>query len=452
MSYVLGIDLGTSYFKVALFDRGGVLRGMARLRVPARRQAGRCELDVSACWELLEEGVAQACAQAGTSAGHVESISYSSQANSFVLLNAASQPLTPIILWPDLRAGEMGARMRRLWDHPDFLQTTGLGLCSSEFMAAKLEWFQEQLPEVWHATRHIMTISDLLVYGLTGHQKGDAGTASLLGLFDLRRARWWPQALEAMSLDEARLSRPELPGTLLGSAQGSVAQRLNFSPKVPVMAGSLDHHMAALGAGLGTVAEATDSTGTVLALLRNAERWEPRAGCCMGPGMQGAGYFQLSFSNAGAGMLESYQREHAPEYTLEALLALAEQSTLHGEGHGPRVRNLLEQAAQTLKGLAETLYGGGRPGRLVATGGGARSDLWLQLKADCLGVEFVVTECREPACLGAAMLAATGAGWFSNFADVSSAWTSLRKVFSPKEKMGAAFVRGRELRDRVSAG
>ena len=82
MRLVLGIDLGTSYFKLAVFDETGRLRGLARLAVPKQTgDAGRCELPVVDFWRLLGEGIAAACAEAGGTPGDIVALGYSSQAN-----------------------------------------------------------------------------------------------------------------------------------------------------------------------------------------------------------------------------------------------------------------------------------------------------------------------------------------------------------------------------------
>jgi xylulokinase len=97
------------------------------------------------------------------------------------------------------------------------------------------------------------------------------------------------------------------------------------------------------------------------------------------------------------------------------------------------VRAILESTAESLAALVRRLSSTtGRPVRILATGGGARSDLWLQIKADRLGTEMVRTACPEPACRGAAMLAAVGYGWYDRLSDVSAAWTSVEHTFSPK--------------------
>src|SRR6185295_8449890 len=99
MALLLGIDLGTSYFKVGLFDETGALRGLGRVAVEKQSPApGRSELAVDEFWRLLRRGLAEALTQAGATAREIAALSYSSQASTFVLLDRNDTPLTPFVM------------------------------------------------------------------------------------------------------------------------------------------------------------------------------------------------------------------------------------------------------------------------------------------------------------------------------------------------------------------
>jgi len=513
MELVLSIDLGTSYFKLGLFDRAGKMRGLRRVAVPADERAPmRCELPVERFFAMLEDGLSQACRQAGATTQDIAAVAYSSQANSFVLLDDRSHPLTPLVLWPDRRAaGEVDPRVSALWAREDFLRTTGLGMHSDGMALAKWLWFQRHEPALWSQMRRVMTISDFLVFTLTGDTAGDEGTASLLGLWALERHDWWDEAIRAAGLSREQLSRPLLPGTVAGVVSAQAAERFGLRARIPVAVGSLDHHVAAIGAGIGTVAPVSESTGTVLACLGYSAEYRPRRHCCMGPNGAG-GWYQLAFDSNGAAGLEWCLRRagqpageasgagrggcaiqsQAPAdggsgarpgahdghpvhdvhhvhsvhnvHSIEELVHLAESAgpgagglfarpmawTFDGlsgfvgrtnsHGHGHFTRAMMESTAATLLDLVDQLRPEGRPDRIVATGGGARSDLWLQIKADLIGSVFVATDCEEPASRGAAMIAAVAAGWFASADEAGAAWIAVRNRFVP-ESGGRAFYR-----------
>ena len=456
MDLVLGIDLGTSYFKMGLFDREGRIRGLGRVFLPKDTDNGsRCEVPVERFWKVLHEGIVEACELADAQPTDIVALAYSSQASTFVLLDANDEPLTPLIVWLDRRAKKVYPRLRQLWDRADFLEVTGLGITGLEVGTVKLCWFLNEEPEIWRRVKRVMTITDYLVYSLTGETSGDEGTASLLGLLDLRKHDWWDDALAALGLSRRQMSKLLGLGTTAGHITAQAARRLGLKKGMPVLVGSLDHNIAAIGAGIDYLAPVSESTGTVLACLRYDTRYAPKTNCLMGAGKTDGQWYQLAFSGNGASVLEWYQQEFAPDVPIGELVRLAESVAVGADGvialpspegdqslegfvhssanhsHGNFVRAIMESTAATLADLVDTLCPDGRPDKIVATGGGARSDLWLQIKADLLGVDFVVPNCQEPACMGAALIAAVGAGWFGDLDEASSAWITVRKSFHP---------------------
>ena len=452
MDLVLGIDLGTSYFKLGLFDRAGSLCGLGRVAVRTDSPApGTCELPVERFWATLRQGLAQALANAGAQPGDVQAVGYASQANSFVLLDSAGRALTPLILWPDTRSQRVDKRIEALWAREDFLATTGLGVpIATEFAVAKLRCIQQNQPALWRRVAGFRTISDYLTQSLTGRAAGDEGAAALLGLWDLPGCDWWDDALAAAGLDRSHMAHLLPPGSVAGPLTHVAEDLLGLPSGIPLAVGSLDHHIAALGAGLSHLADVSESTGTVLACVRSCRELRPRAGCCAGAGMDRATYYLLAFDSNGAAALEWYRREHAPQHTIDQLVALAERVSPGCDGltaapsaeqfpaleafagiqpqhgHGHFVRAIMESTAASLVRLIDCLCPEGRPERIVATGGGARSGLWLSIKSAATGSKFLAANCDEPACLGAAMLAARAAGWFGSLEVAVEAWSRAR--------------------------
>ena len=456
MDLVLGIDLGTSYFKLGLFNRAGDLCGLGCVATPTKTANGSiCEAPVNDFWSSLRSGLESALQQASARAEDIRAMGYSSQANSFLLLDEDNHPLTPLILWCDVRTATVDPAVRGIWEREDFMQVTGMGIAPSPEMAVeKVHWFRQHRPETWSRVRRVMMISDYLTFSLTARTEGDAGTACLLGICNPKKVDWWDEALRELDLPRAFLSRPLRPGTSAGATTNAAAELIGLPEGIRFVVGSLDHHMAAIGAGLGRTAHVSDSTGTVIACVCTTDEYDPKPNCCMGPGISRK-YFQYGFDSNGASVLEWYQRTHAPKMSIPQLVDLAadippgsdglialphanehpdlegfrNQSAQHTRAH--YVRAVLESITASMSFLVDHLSPRARPERIVSTGGGARSDLWLQLKADMLGAEFVMTNCQEPACMGAAMTAAVAGGWFSDIARTGEAWAKSTRIFTP---------------------
>jgi sugar (pentulose or hexulose) kinase len=432
MNLLLGIDLGTSYFKVGLFDTTGTLKGLGRVAVPSQTPVpDRCELPVALFWQALRSGLDDALEEAGAEVGQIVGISYASQANTFVLMDRWDQPLTPFVIWTDERGEPVEEELKRFADSSEFGQRTGFRGISGAWAVAKWRWWQRDRPDMWAKTRRVMTLPDYLTFILTGERVGDASTAAFLGLYDLAGREWWPTALNAFQIDPDLLSEPLLPGTCCGPTNEGAAIRLGLPAGIPFTVGGLDHHVAGLGSGLDRLGEVSISTGTVLAVMSLVDEVIPRDGCYHGPHFDGLRFYRLAFDPRGAGQLEDYQRRFAPDHSLEQLLDLAAIAEPCGifdgepdpnpsdREHGVFVRQILEHIAGAHRDLIGQVMGSRPVNTIVATGGGARSPLWLQIKAAMLGATIVKPQCQELACLGAALLAGVGAGIFRGLDDAS---------------------------------
>jgi sugar (pentulose or hexulose) kinase len=266
---------------------------------------------------------------------------------------------------------------------------------------------------------------------------------AFLGLYDLANHEWWPEALHRFGVDDRTLSKPLRPGSMGGRTSARATDLLGVNTSVAVAVGGLDHHVAAIGSGLERLADASISTGTVLAALVLVDKAMPYAGCYHGGHVDGVRLWRLAFDPNGAGQLEDYQRGVAPERSIEALLAeaalvLAGAAWRKATDHGSAVRAILERVALTHRALIRSVVGTvdnlGLVRSVVATGGGARSPLWLQINADILGVPVVTPACSERACLGAAAFAAVAAGLYPTINDATMVMIRPERVFEPNRE------------------
>jgi sugar (pentulose or hexulose) kinase len=440
MSLLLGIDLGTSYFKVGLFSFDGTLRGLGREAVNKTVPApGHCELAVEEFWRALRRGLATALVQAGATARDIAGASYSSQATTFLLLDAHDAPLTPLIVWTDTRGGSVEPALAAWAATEDFRAAVGHEGLVPESAPVKWRWFQREQPAAWQRTRRVATLADYFTWALTGERVMDASTAAFLACYDLRSDGWWPEALEKFGLDAAQLAMPLRPGTWCGRTHAGATERLGLPAGIPFAVGALDHHAAAIGSGLGWLADLSISTGTVLAALALTDAPAAQPGVYHGRHTDGARCWRLAFDANGAGQLEDFQRTRAPGRGLEELLAFAADAPagsawrtgmLEAGDLGVGVRAVLERVAATHRSLVRRVAPAG-VARVVATGGGARSPLWLQIGADILGLPVVTPASPERACLGAAAFAAVAAGQHATIAAAAAAMVRRKRVFDP---------------------
>ncbi len=456
MDVVLGIDLGTSYFKAVVVNRSGTILGLGRSAVPVGDTSESVwEVGIDGFWHSIRLIIDEACARGGVMPSDICGVSYASQANSFLLLDTEFQPLTPLILWPDNRGLKNDIELNNFWADKEYADTTGMSFKGSEFAIAKVRWFQKERPELWSQVGHFMTISDYLTFKLTEKPIGDSGTASLLGIYDLYESKWWKKALSVLNLPESYLSQISRPGTVEGTTASFATEYLGLKSGTPFSLGGLDHHIAALGAGAGQISGLSESTGTVLAFYQSPVSFKLDQFSCLGPSITEGEYYRLSFNDNGGRGVEWYRLNFAEEYSLpeldkmaagispgsDGLIALPEvfrESDLSrfvnvktSHTHGHYFRAIMESTAVSLSSLITRAYSDNENPKILATGGGAGSRIWLRIKAMITGSDLITSSSSEPAAYGAAMLASVAAGWFESSRDTAERWVNIKETFTP---------------------
>ena len=464
MNTYLGIDLGTTNIKAVLADVDGTILGVHREQIYYDwSDDGGCELPVPRFHEALIRCIGGVCGKAGSAADRIEAVGYASQANTFLLLDADQEPLTPIISWQDDRLSYTPACIDELWERQDYKEVTGLGLLGRRFAVAKVVAYQNTT--LWPRVRYFSTISDFLVTTFTGELKGDGSTASLLGIYDIRSGDWWDDALSIVGIDRSQLAEVLHPGAFAASVSPRASKLTGLRSGIPVVVGGLDHYIAAIGAGVTTIAEMSESTGTVLACTYVGDGIEPMADACVGPTLDGAGRYLLTFDNAGGVLLERYRESVCPERSfpeMDDLAARAAPGAVSSieriradrtvdfadpmptenadEKIGREIRAILEATAFRMRNLAMKAAGSSPP-HIVSTGGGARSRIWARIKAAVAGSTFYVIETTEPAALGGAFLAARRSGGVDpSLRKLPESWVDIEAKIGADEELSATYA------------
>lgn len=458
MSYFLGIDLGTSYFKAGVFDEDGNLLGMGRRFVEKNSPNGdTCELLVAVFWNTLRFCVDEAINESGILPGNISAISYSSQANSFILLDKNDKPLTPFILWPDIRSDGSSVSLQAFINHEELLTKTGLGIRPGrQHLIGKLDWFQKNQPKTWDKVNRIMSISDYLIFSLTGEFVTDTSTSSMTGLLDVRESTWWKEATDLFRLKTECMPIPLKIGTFTGNLTRKGAEKIGLTIKTSLFTGGLDHHMVAVGAGGINSKNLSESTGTVLACVNYCNDFLPKEGINVARGADNHHFFQMSFDDNGAQALEWFREKYAGDSTITELINKAEaikpgcnglialpkaydypglegfvkRTKQHGDGHF--IRAILESTSFSLLQLVETLDVNHSSKIIIPSGGGAKSRLWIQIKANLLNRAFCIPDSVELACKGAAMLCAVGTSRFANLEEATEKQVNFKERIDPE--------------------
>jgi xylulokinase len=469
MAKILTFDLGTTYLKAALFDQEGQLSGLARLPAPVDHpQPGWSQIVPERFRQTIRDAVNRLRADSAGSLSDVAAVSFATQTNSFLLLDAADAPLTPIILWSDERALGLDETVQALAAIAGFYAATGVPVFNHLFMAAKLLHLRRTEPRLWLSARRLCLISDYLTLWLTGWHMTEAGTAGLTGLVDVRRLSWWPPLCEKLELPERWLPQVARAGTDLGPIRPEAAAELGLPEACRFVVGCLDQYAGAIGAGNVAPGSVSETTGTVLSLVRCSEGFAEAASndVFQGPAFRENPFWQMVFGNRSANLLEAYRNSLPDRPPFETLSELAARTPIGAGGlrikpdavpadvagmflgsgsddRGRAVRAILEAVAVALAAYVDQLCGDARPLEIRSVGGAARSRPWLQIKADVLNLPVAATLCPEGTSLGAALLAAQGLGW-GQVPDLARCWVRTAEAQRPDPQAHSQYQRLRQ--------
>ena len=423
---------------------------------------GWSEQDPADWWQAAESTLA-AVAAAGVR--DVGGIGLSGQMHGLVCLDEHDAVLRPAILWNDQRTGAECAEIEERVGLQRLIELTG-NRALTGFTAPKLLWLRRHEPEVYSRIAHVLLPKDYVRLRLTGERAIDVTDASGTLLFDVARRRWSDEVIQALEVNPSWLPRvlesPEVSG--------------RTTDGVSVAAGAGDQAAAALGVGVdkpGPLSVVLGTSGVVFASLP-AFAADPQARvhafCHAVPG----GWHAMGVMLSAAGSVQWFRDELAegvPFAELDGAAAhqapgsegliflpyLAGERTPHADpdaraayvgltmrhDRAALVRAVLEGVAYGLRDSLELLSALGvraQAGRV--SGGGARSQLWLQIVASVLGLPLELTVLEEGSAYGAALLAGVAGGAFSDVHDAVEACVRVRDVIEPNPVWQVAYAEG----------
>lgn len=481
MTTLIGLDVGTTGCKAVVFDEDGKLLASASREYPVMLPRPTwAEQDIEAVWRLALESMGEAVVSAG--AREVAAVGLSVHGEAVTPVDAALRPLRPTILGMDTRTDAQNAWLRERFGAQALFERTGMPVHTVNTLP-KLLWIREHEPDVWAAADRFLLVEDFLIARMTGRAVISSCLASRTQLYDLEAGSWSAEILDALELSPDRLAEVVPSGTQVGRLSGELTEQLGLSAPPGVVTGGHDQACGALGVGLIRPGLAMVSTGTAevvevalgspvvsaplyegnvsvyratvpglfLAMTLNhsgglALRWF-RDGFCepqlIRAAESGDDAYDLILEGASAepsGLLALPHFAGAGTPTFDttskgAILGLTFSTT-----RTDVAKAILEGLTYELRLNLDLLRDGGVVIEVLrAIGGGARSKLWLQLKADITGIPVITPRVTEAAAFGAALLAGAGAGLWPSAADGAERFLELTDTYEPDPARHAAY-------------
>jgi len=446
MSY-LGLDIGTSGCKAVIFEQDGtVLSSSFREYLLKTPHPGWSELDsgevINSCLRVIGDAVK------GSAGSPVKALGISSQGEAFTPVGKDGEMLANAMVSSDNRAEKSINDFCDLFGRERLYHITG-HTASPMFTLFKLIWLKENSPEIWSRSNAFYCFEELMHLKLGIEPAISWPLAGRTMMFDIKKHSWSTEILNEIDVSQKKLASPLQSGAIAGIIPDKIAAGLGLGCGVKVVTGGHDQTVGALGAGIVEPGSAMYATGTVdcfcPALSEFSQSEELYAGnlCCYDFPLPET-YTTVAYSLTGGNILKWFRDEFGQKEIVKAeksgkdpysvlvdslpekpteLLALPYftpsgtpyfDTTTRGAVTGLRLsttrhefmKALLEGVAYEMRLNLEIMEGSGMViNEFVATGGGAKSVKWIQLKSDILNTPISLTGVEETGCFGAAMLA-----------------------------------------------
>ncbi|RJP27792.1 MAG: hypothetical protein C4536_13185 [Actinobacteria bacterium] len=471
--YVIGHDVGTGGSKSVIATTGGELVASSFQPYPIYHpRANWAEQDPDDWWRAVAAGTRSLVEKSGVDPVEVAAVGFAGQMLGVVPVDGGGTPLRRAIIWLDSRAEEQAARfIRRFGGRKMVIRIAGAAP-SGKDVVCKLAWLQENEADIFASTRAFLDTTGFLVYRATGEMVIDHTGAGGTGIINGRTRKWSPFLARMLGLPLDRMPSIRSSIDIVGALGETASREMGLAGGTPVIAGMADIPAAATGSGALEDGDAHINIGTSSWLCISVSR--PRnlgkngiaavvsadpdmfimigesetAGACLEwfarlfarPEETATDVFRALDEAAekvepGAGRLLFApwmfgERSPVPDTSIRA--AFLNLNLEHGRDH--MLRAVYEGVAYNLRWLLDVAAGAGFGcDPLRAIGGGAKSDVWMQIVADVTRRRVEAVEYpQEAGAMGCALAAAVAVGEYHAYREIKKA-VRIRKTFVPRE-------------------
>ena len=468
--YLLGIDNGGTVSKAALFTLAGDEVAVAGRKV---EMVAPHERDSNALWRGTAEAIREVLAKSGINPRDIACIAGSGHGNGLYLVGQDGQPVRNGIYSTDNRAQRYIERWRAEGVWEKVLPKTAQCLWPGQ-PNALLAWLRDNEPETLKRTKWALMCKDFIRFKLTGEARAELTDMSATSLMNVVTAQYDASVLDAFGLGEMQRYLPPLAKTaeICGRVTPQAAAETGLAVGTPVAGGMFDVDACGLAAGLVDEEQMTIVAGTwgisqYIAKQPLVDKDLFMSSCYSIPGY----YLMLEASPTSAANLEWFLSDYGLSYD-ECNKLVASAATdprlvfvpfLYGSNAHPSAKASLIglEGRHTRADVLRAIYEGivfahnwhlqrllqfrPQPKVVRFTGGAARSEVWVQMFADCFQIPVEVPSGSELGALGAAIAAAVATGCYANYAEAVKAMTKIARRYEPHTTMTAKYERYRKV-------
>lgn len=484
MSYLLGIDIGTSGTKTLVCDTKGKVLATATAEHPIYTpKPGWSEQDPEDWWKATCAATKAVLKKAKVKASDISGIGLSGQMHGSVFLGDGPKALRRALLWNDQRTAAQCAEITDKAGGREALIDMVANPALTGFTAPKILWVRQHEPRVYEKTKHILLPKDYIRFRMTGEYATEVSDASGTLLLDVVKRAWSDKLLGILQIDKALLPKVYESFEVTGQLHSQAAKELGLVEGIAVVGGGGDQAAGAVGNGIvtsGIVSATLGTSGVVFAHSDQPTRDPngrvhtmchavPGKWCVFGCMLAAGGSFQWFRNTLGGNEVAAAKKKKVDPY--ELLVAEAAQAPAGSEGlfflpylTGERcphpdpcarggwigitarttrnmmIRSLLEGVTFGMRDALEIMRQMNIPITQVrASGGGARSDFWRHLQADIYKAPLVLTNSTEGGAYGVAILAGVGTGVWKSVEEACKQAIKQTAKIAPNKKASALY-------------
>lgn len=457
-----GIDVGTTGCKLTVYDDKGNYLYNSYKEYEVSRQSGEHEIDANVIWDSVCDVISDTSKKYDLSA-----IGVTTFGETFAVLDENENVLLPSMLYTDPRGGEECKSLCDVLGEKELTKISGVKP-HQMYSLPKMMWIKNNRPDVFAKIKRIMLIEDYIVYKLTGYAFIDYSLAARTMAFDIRNKCWSEKILSAAGIDKSLLSTPVPAFNIAGEIKKDIREKLGIKTEIKVVNGAHDQVAAAVGSGVFEVGQAVDGTGTVECVTPVFDKI-PENETLYDEGYSVVPYvfdntyvcYALSFTGGATlkwfrdnlsteksyAVLDSYVADGPTEIMILPHFAGAANPYMDNGSKAAMIGLTLEHtSADIYKALMEGVTYeimtniehlesfGINLDKLFATGGGASSDVWLQIKADVLNRPIAALSAKEAGASGTCMMVCVAIGIFKDLYEAKDAFVKEKKTFMPNQE------------------
>ena len=471
--YLLGIDIGTSACKVALFSNDGAVAAQASAEYPVYYPSpGWAEQCPVSWWKAVCGAIKKILEESDIPTSSIAGVGIDGQSWSAIPLSKSEGVLSNTPIWMDTRASDICARLRGTIGDQAFFEVSGNPLQPSYSMP-KVLWYKENLPDVYKKADTILQSNSYIAYCLTGEVTQDLSQGYGYQCFDIHTGNWNKELCTEIGLRYELLPEIVPSHQVIGKVTKNAAAECGLREGTPVVAGGLDAACGTLGAGVLNNGETQEQGGQAGGMSICMDKCIAHPKLILGYHVVPNRWLLQGGTVGGGGVLRWFEQEFGAEERMRAeehgtnsfheLGLLAEKVPLGCEGlvflpymagerspiwnpdakgvyygldyrktRGHMVRASMEGVVYSLlHNLNTAEEAGAKVSRMRAMGGAANSHFWTQMKSDITGKPIDVPMADTATTLGAAMLAGVGVGLYDSFDDAVKKTVTIKRSHIP---------------------